>query len=89
MADGDVVFQSHNSCESDPQDDFSSYFPYFSIILFKIPCQGTNLPHRLTRMQKKQRELGADPKECLAAAQFISKAGPWWYLVGLVVKFLS
>ncbi|CAK9094048.1 unnamed protein product [Durusdinium trenchii] len=34
---------------------------------------GTNLPHRLTRMQKKQRELGADPKECLAAAQFISK----------------
>ena len=40
----------------------------------RCDCQGTNLPHRLTRMQKKQRELGADPKECLAAAQFISKA---------------
>ena len=36
-------------------------------------CQGTNLPHRLTRMQKKQRELGAEPKECVAASQFISK----------------
>lgn len=36
---------------------------------------GTNLPHRLSRMQKKQRDVGADPKECLAASQFISKAG--------------
>lgn len=24
-------------------------------------------------MQKKQRELGAEPKECVAASQFISK----------------
>lgn len=37
-------------------------------------AEGTNLPHRLTRMQKKQRELGADAQESLAAAQFISKA---------------
>ncbi|CAJ1328000.1 unnamed protein product [Effrenium voratum] len=32
-----------------------------------------NLPHRLSRMQKKQRDHGALPQHCVNAAQFVSK----------------
>ena len=37
-------------------------------------AQEANLPTRLARMQKKQRDLGAAPQECLKASEFVSKA---------------
>lgn len=45
----------------------------FQELRSQIQHHESNLPTRLARMQKKQRDLGASPQDCLHASQFVSK----------------
>eukprot|EP00439_Symbiodinium_sp_Y106_P086921 s122_g36.t5 len=45
----------------------------FQELRSQIQHHESNLPTRLARMQKKQRDLGANPQDCLHASQFVSK----------------
>ncbi|CAE7541311.1 STK38 [Symbiodinium natans] len=45
----------------------------FQELRSQIQHHEANLPTRLARMQKKQRDLGATPQDCVKASQFVNK----------------